>query len=637
MQIVRLGRTEIRAAKNGFGALPIQRISAEEAGKLLNKALDSGFNYIDTARMYTDSEEKIGLSVAGRRSEYALATKTAAQCAADFRSDLETSLRLLRTDCIDVYQFHNPSFVPKPGDGTGLYEAMLEARAQGKIRFIGLTNHRLALAREAVESGLYDTLQFPLSYLSTDEERALVSLCEQHDVGFISMKALAGGLITDASLAYAFQASIPNALPIWGIQCERELEEFIACGEQEPALTPERNAMIEKEREMLSGNFCRGCGYCMPCPAGIEINNCARISLMLRRAPREVYLSETFHEKMEQIERCKQCGQCTSRCPYHLDTPALLRANLVDFRREWEKKMLREEILLLKEKREAVILAHNYVEGEVQDIADFVGDSLELARKAAACKAKVIVFCGVSFMAETAKILSPEAVVLHPVPEAGCPMADMADPKEVEAYRRAHPETVLVAYVNTTAATKAVVDICCTSGNAEKILESIPKEKSILFLPDANLGANLVKKLNRPMELWKGCCPTHNRIAPERIAEARAAHPGAVVLVHPECPVETVDAADEALSTGGMLAFVKASTAKEFVVGTEIGILHRIRTENPEKKFYPLEPQPVCMDMKKITLEKIRDSLRDLAPRVELDAETIRLARAPIERMLEVR
>lgn len=637
MNKVKLGRTGLVVAKNGFGALPIQRIGAAEAGRLLRKALDNGFDYVDTARFYTDSEEKIGLALADRRDRFTLATKTGATTATAFWKDLETSLGLLKTDHIDVYQFHNPGFVPKPGDGTGLYEAMLEARAQGKIRFIGITNHRLALAREAVESGLYDTLQFPFSYLSSDEERTLVSLCAERDVGFIAMKALAGGLIADAALAYAFQDTIPNSLPIWGIQRERELDEFIACGANPPALTPPREAQIAKDRAELAGNFCRGCGYCIPCPAGIEINNCARMALMLRRAPRDVYLTEAFHDKMEKIEDCRHCGHCASKCPYHLDTPALLRENLADFRREWGKKMLLDEIRKLKAERNAVILAHNYTEAEVQDIADFVGDSLELSRKAAACNAPVIVFCGVRFMAETAKILSPEAIVLHPAPDSGCPMADMADPAEVRKYRAEHPDTVMVAYVNTTAATKTAVDICCTSGNAEKVIRSIPPEKKIMFLPDRNLGGNLVKKLGRPMELWNGCCPTHNRIAPERIAEARAAHPGALVLVHPECPIETVDAADAALSTGGMLAYVKESSATEFVVGTETGILHRIRQENPGKTFYPLAPEPVCTDMKKLTLESIRDALRDMAPRVELDAETIRLARAPIDRMLEIR
>lgn len=295
-----------------------------------------------------------------------------------------------------------------------------------------------------------------------------------------------------------------------------------------------------------------------------------------------------------------------------------------------------EEIQALKKERNAVILAHNYALGEVQDLADFVGDSLELSRKAASCNAPIIVFCGVRFMAETAKILSPNSIVLHPSPDAGCPMADMATVEEVRKYREEHPESVLVAYVNTTAATKTAVDICCTSGNAEKIIASIPADREIMFLPDANLGANVSKKMGRKMNLWHGCCPTHNAVEPERIAKARKEHPNAVVLVHPECPPETVEAADVALSTGGMLTFVKESSAKEFIIGTEIGILHRLRLENPDKLFYLLEPSPLCTNMKKITPEKVLEALKNLEPRIELDEETIRDARASIDKMLAV-
>ena len=296
---------------------------------------------------------------------------------------------------------------------------------------------------------------------------------------------------------------------------------------------------------------------------------------------------------------------------------------------------IEQEIRKLRDERHAVILAHNYTAPEVQDIADFVGDSLELSRKAAECHAPVIVFCGVRFMAETAKILSPDSVVLHPNPHSGCPMADMADPEAVAKYRTEHPDTLLVAYVNTTAATKTAVDICCTSGNAEKVISALPKDQKILFLPDANLGANVAKKLNRPMDLWPGFCPTHNRIMPEQIEKARAAHPGAPVIVHPECPPATADLADQALSTGGMLKFVRESKEKEFIIGTETGILHRMRKENPDKVFYPLEPEPLCPNMKKITLEDVLFALQDMKPQIELDADTIARARAPIDRMLQ--
>ena len=294
------------------------------------------------------------------------------------------------------------------------------------------------------------------------------------------------------------------------------------------------------------------------------------------------------------------------------------------------------EIQRLKAERGALILAHNYTRGEVQNIADFTGDSLELARKAAECGAKVIVFCGVRFMAETAKILSPDAVVLHPSPDAGCPMADMADAARVRAWREKHPGATVVAYVNTTADTKTEVDICCTSGNAEKLVAGLPPGE-LLFLPDANLGANIAAKLGRDIELWPGCCPTHNRIRPEQVRAARAAHPGAEIMIHPECLPATVAEADVALSTGAMLKRARESAAIEFVVVTESGILHRLRKENPGKKFWSIDPEPLCPNMKKLTLENVYFALKDMEPRVELDPETIARARAPIEKMLAVR
>ena len=297
---------------------------------------------------------------------------------------------------------------------------------------------------------------------------------------------------------------------------------------------------------------------------------------------------------------------------------------------------LEEEIVRLKEQHNALILAHNYTRPEIQDIADFVGDSLELSRKAAECHAPVIVFCGVRFMAETAKTLSPESIVLHPNPHSGCPMADMASPEAVAEYRKKHPGTLVVAYVNTTAATKTEVDLCCTSGNAEKLIAGLPAGEKILFLPDANLGANLNNKLGRKMDLWPGCCPTHNKIMPEHILTAKEAHPGALILVHPECTPAVVALADRALSTGGMLKFVRESEQEEFIIGTECGILHRMRKENPGKQFYPLEPAVLCPNMKKITLEDVLFALRDLSPRIELDEEMRKKAKAPIDRMLEV-
>ena len=331
MDTIRLGRTNLTVTKNGFGALPVQRADMEEACRILRRAYEGGINYFDTARIYTDSEEKIGHALCDVRKNIIISTKTMSTSVDGFWKDLDTSLRLLQTDYVDIYQFHNPAFCPKPGDGTGLYEAMLEARERGLIRYIGFTNHRLALAEEAVKSGLYDTLQFPFSYLASEKEVELVRLCEEKDVGFICMKALAGGLITRSDVAYAYLAQFPVA-PIWGIQRMNELEEFLSYQEAPPALTEERRAYIEKERMELVGDFCRGCGYCMPCPVGIEINNCARMSLLLRRSPTAGHLSPAGQKKMKKIEDCIGCGQCKAKCPYGLDTPALLRKNYEDYK-----------------------------------------------------------------------------------------------------------------------------------------------------------------------------------------------------------------------------------------------------------------------------------------------------------------
>lgn len=338
MQTVTLGKSGLVVPKNGFGALPIQRISINDTVKLLHKALDNGMYYFDTARFYTDSEEKLGVAFADRRDNVIISTKTGATNVADFWSHLETSLRLLKTDHVDLYQFHNPDFCPKPGDGTGLYEAMLEAQRQGKVLHIGITNHRMAVAREAIESGLYETLQFPFSYLASKEEHDLVEMCREHNMGFIAMKGLAGGLINHAATAYAYLAQFPHVEPIWGIQRESELDEFISFQDNPPVLDDEMRARIEKDRRELTGDFCRGCGYCQPCTAGIEIESCNRMYLFLRRAPYSVYLTDEFHEKMEQVEQCVECGACVSRCPYHLDIPNLLKRNLADFREHWSRK-----------------------------------------------------------------------------------------------------------------------------------------------------------------------------------------------------------------------------------------------------------------------------------------------------------
>jgi aryl-alcohol dehydrogenase-like predicted oxidoreductase len=339
MKQMQLGRTGIPISKDGFGALPIQRRVISDAIPILQAALDAGITFFDTARVYTDSEEKIGLALSSRRSEFILATKTPSLTADGFWNDLETSLRQLKTDYIDIYQFHNPQNYPRPGDGSGLYEAMLAAKQQGKIRFIGITNHRLQVAEEAVKSGLYDTLQFPFSYLSDSKELALVQLCREKNIGFIAMKALSGGLITDIAAACAWMAQHTNVVPIWGIQHKSELDELIAATKQSrdataavpPALSDAQKKRIEHDRAELIGEFCRGCGYCLPCPAGIEINTCARISLFIRRAPPGNYRKPEFQAEMAKILDCKHCGHCKAHCPYGLDTPALLEKNYRDY------------------------------------------------------------------------------------------------------------------------------------------------------------------------------------------------------------------------------------------------------------------------------------------------------------------
>ena len=339
METVTLGSTGIIVNKNGFGALPIQRISTEDAAALARKAYDAGITFFDTARFYTDSEVKLGVAFEGMREKVYIATKTAAATPEEFWDQLQTSLSNLKTDYIDIYQFHNPAVCPKPGDGSGLYEAMLEAKAQGKIRHIGITNHRLAVAKEAIESGLYETLQFPFCYLATEKDIELVEACKKANMGFIAMKALSGGLITNSAAAYAFEAQYDNVLPIWGVQRGSELDEFISYIDNPPVMNDELQAVIDQDREQLSGDFCRGCGYCMPCPVGIEINNCARMSLLLRRSPSELQLTEDVQKKMKKIENCLHCNQCKSKCPYGLDTPTLLAKNYEDY-----KKVLAGEV-----------------------------------------------------------------------------------------------------------------------------------------------------------------------------------------------------------------------------------------------------------------------------------------------------
>lgn len=333
MNRITLGSTGITTPQNAFGALPVQRADKETAVRILRRAYEGGITFFDTARAYSDSEEKLGLALADVRKNIFIATKTMAQNTEDMKRQLETSLKTLKTDYIDIYQFHCAGRCIRPGDGSGMYELMEDFKRQGLIRHIGITAHKIGVAEEAVESGLYETLQFPFSYLSSERELALAEKCRAADMGFIAMKALGGGIITNSRVAFAFISQYDNVLPIWGIQRESELEEWLSFMNEPPAMTAEIQTQIDKDRAELVGNFCRGCGYCMPCPQGIQINNCARMSLMLRRAPSANWLSEQWQANMKQIESCINCGACKSKCPYELDTPVLLRENLEDYKR----------------------------------------------------------------------------------------------------------------------------------------------------------------------------------------------------------------------------------------------------------------------------------------------------------------
>jgi len=332
MKKIRLGRTELMVGKTSFGALPIQRVDMAEAIPILRKAYESGINFFDTARAYTDSEEKLGQSLSDVRGDIMIATKTFARNRDELFQQLETSLGNLKTDHVDILQLHNPAQLPDKEDPEGLYQAMLEARKKGMTRFLGISNHRLSVAMEAITSGMFDTLQFPLNSLSADSDLALVDACKKHDVGFIAMKAISGGLITNVATSFAFLRQYDNVVPIWGIQRMSELEEFLALEKNPPALNDAMWATIKKDREELAGGFCRACGYCMPCTVGIQIPTAARIALLMNRAPYKRFLSDEFRKQMDLIEECEECGECKEKCPYELDTPNLLKENLKAYR-----------------------------------------------------------------------------------------------------------------------------------------------------------------------------------------------------------------------------------------------------------------------------------------------------------------
>ncbi len=329
---IRLGRTALQVTRTSFGVLPIQRVDFDTARTILRKACDGGINFFDTARAYTDSEEKIGYSLADRRDEIVISTKTHASDKAGLFEHLETSLTNMKTDHVDILQLHGISELPDPEDPESTYAGLVEAKQKGMIRFLGMTSHRLDAAIKAAESGLFDTVQFPISAISSSDDLDLIRVCKEHDVGLIAMKALCGGLLTNARVAFAFFGQYDSVVPIWGIQRESELDEFLAFEADPPALNDAMRAEIEKERKALSGDFCRGCGYCLPCPTEIPIPMAARMSYLLRRAPTEKFLTEGWQQQMARIEDCTDCGHCRENCPYNLDCPALLKEMLTDYR-----------------------------------------------------------------------------------------------------------------------------------------------------------------------------------------------------------------------------------------------------------------------------------------------------------------
>ena len=331
METIRLGRTDLMVSKTAFGALPIQRISKEDAVKLVRRAYDAGINYFDTANAYTDSEEKLGEALRGVRQNVVISTKSGGKDKKTVQAHIEESLRRLQTDYIDLFQVHNPAELPDINDPDGPFAAALEARQKGYIRHIGITNHRLKVAHAAIESGNFETLQFPFCYLATEKDLELVALCREHDMGFIAMKGLSGGLLNNAEACYAFMQEHPTVVPIWGVQHEWELDQWLELTERNPRLTPELQAVIDRDRRELAGNFCRSCGYCLPCTAGIDIPQAARMMQLLGRSPYRPYMSDEWYAKMHKIEECVHCDACKSRCPYGLDTPALLARQLQDY------------------------------------------------------------------------------------------------------------------------------------------------------------------------------------------------------------------------------------------------------------------------------------------------------------------
>ncbi len=336
MRKVKLGSTGIMATHVSLGLLPLQRVDMDEAARILERAYGAGINFYDTARGYSDSEEKLGNALSSVRDKIYIATKSGAQSGEGLRRELETSLSNLKTDYVDVLQLHNPAFCPIPGGVDGIYDAALQAKAEGLVRHIGITNHRKHVADEAVASGLYELLQFPLSYLSSESELELARNCAAADMGFVAMKPLAGGVLTNAKAVYSFFETVPHVVPIYGVQRMEELEEFLGFVDNPPALAEVREVM-EKDIAELRGSFCRNCGYCLPCPEGIRVDHVCRSYYNLRRLPQQNLLTPEWRQMMEDTKKCKKCGACSKRCPYELDPPSRFEFMYDDYMKHYEK------------------------------------------------------------------------------------------------------------------------------------------------------------------------------------------------------------------------------------------------------------------------------------------------------------
>ncbi|OQB71945.1 MAG: General stress protein 69 [candidate division TA06 bacterium ADurb.Bin131] len=331
MRRVFLGKTGLKVSRTGFGALPIQRVSIQTASKILNFAYDSGINFFDTARGYSDSEKKIGIAFKNKRHNIIIATKMSGKTKKEILDLLCISLKQLKTDYVDILQLHNPETLPDPSDENSSYAGLKEAQKKGMVRFIGITTHKLQDAKKSIKSCMFDTLQYPLSLLSSDKELRIIDICQKYNIGLIAMKPLCGGLLTDINLAFSFLWQFENVIPIWGIQRIKEIKQIVELSENPPEISADLKKRIRQERKELGSSFCRGCGYCLPCPAEIPISMAARMKFLLRRSPYKNFLTPQWQENMLKIRNCTNCGSCKSKCPYNLDTPIILKDMLDDY------------------------------------------------------------------------------------------------------------------------------------------------------------------------------------------------------------------------------------------------------------------------------------------------------------------